>query len=137
MFFHRPSNPACTRDPALFDGPYRRRYHPARLPRGITQVIGHISDRKCREILGDWAASDATPTGALRHLQVFWPEGASNDPADSEAATIRYAPCLPDHWLDPARARAADSACMIFTDNDMRRAAPHEYQLLDLSALLA
>lgn len=66
ILFHRPANPASAR---VLDRDSRR-FDPRNLPRALTQVIGHNTDKKCRELLGDWADSPQPVLGALRGLQV-------------------------------------------------------------------
>ena len=133
IFYHRPSNPDHEKNPALFQGPYRRRYNAQRLVPGIVQVIGHISDRKCRKLLGPWASGDPAPTGALRHLIVRGSADLSSPHEQTDPdIQVTYAAGLPATWPDPV---ADDRAMMIFTDGGMRGATPDEYQLLDLSTL--
>ena len=47
VLFHRPAVPSA--DPQ-FHGPPRRRFDPRRLPAAFPQAIGHIRDKKCREL---------------------------------------------------------------------------------------
>lgn len=67
VLYHRPANPAEGKL-ELHAGPPRRRFDPRRLPIGITQVIGHIRDKKCRELLGRSADDSPPKDGVLRHL---------------------------------------------------------------------
>ena len=125
ILYHRPSQP--NRDghegheaPELFLAP-RRRFDPRRLPRGLTQAIGHIQDTKCRSLLRDWAVSDAAPDGALRHLV-------------TDGAAVGYAVGAGD-----ARESARNHGCaaMLFLDGGMRRADPARYELCDLDSARA
>ncbi|MCG8417235.1 MAG: metallophosphoesterase [Proteobacteria bacterium] len=118
IFYHRPSNPAVEYDSTLFHGTYRRRYDPRRLPLGVVQVIGHINDRKCRQLLGPWADDETAIPGMLRHLT-------------TDGASVRYTSRLPEIWPPHIDSR---SALMIFTDGQMNRTAPDTYELLDISA---
>ena len=118
IFYHRPSNPEHERDPGLFAGRYARRYDARRIPRGVVQVIGHIGDGKCRKLLGPWAVGEPAPVGALRHLAIH-------------GESVSYQTGLPATW--PALDAVDDGALMIFTDGAMRKSAPEEYQLLQLS----
>ncbi len=113
IFYHRPSHPERS-SPAAFTGALRRRFDPRALPLGVVQVIGHIRDNKCRELLGPWAIGRAARDGELRHLL-----------ADREH--VRYQAQLP--------ASFADAAAMIFTDGGMNWASAESYDLLDLSTL--
>ncbi len=92
-----------------------RRFDPRALPRGIVQVIGHIRDKKCRDLLGDWCDDGAHALGVLRHMSV------------DDAGGVRYARGLPERF-DP---RAAH---VVFLDggmNDMRD-RPEAYEVLDV-----
>jgi hypothetical protein len=104
MFYHRPSN-----DPAKSPG---RRFAPTRLPVGIAQVIGHVGDKKSRELLGQ--PVDGAKDGVLRHLVV-----------KGDSAT--YGHGVPAEWQ-------ADAATTIFCDGGMRTAKAAEYQLFDVTA---
>ncbi len=66
ILYHRPAYPQG--DLASFSGPFRRRFDPRQLPPGVTQAIGHIRDKKCRELLGPWVADAPGPEGPLRQL---------------------------------------------------------------------
>ena len=115
MFYHRPCNPVVMADPSALAGTYTRRYDARTLPLGITQIVGHIGDGKCRALLGSWAADVPTPAGALRHLR-------------TDGDQVYYGPGTPS--VD-----GADEACVIFTDGRMARTPPADYQLLDLASL--
>lgn len=119
MFYHRPSNPVAglpsDQKSDSGSGHYRRRYDARRLPLGLTQIVGHIADGKCRKLLGSWVSATPTPAGGLRHLR-------------TNGVQASYRPGLPG-----SVERATDDAIMIFTDGRMARTAPADYQLLDLS----
>lgn len=102
---HRPAHPAKSAA-ALFEGPPRRRFDPRDLPAGVTQVIGHIRDGKCRDLLGEWAEPGPARDGPLRQLHV-------------RGDTVRY-----------TRGVSRDAA-MIFIDGGMNYAPANEYALLD------
>ncbi len=100
FFYHRPAT-----EPSASPG---RRFHPRDLPVGLTQVVGHIGDKKCRELLGMDPA--AAKDGPLRHLV-------------ARGESVHYAHGLPDLTATP------DAATMIFTDGGMLRAEPADYEL--------
>jgi hypothetical protein len=104
-------------DAALFAGPPRRRFDPRGLPAGLVQAIGHIGDRKCREVLGEpWAPPvSGAKLGRLRHLR-----------ADHDE--VAYAVGVGE-TADPRE------AVMLFLDGTMARADPRAYELLDLDTL--
>ena len=102
FFYHRPAL-----DPSKSPG---RRFHPRDLPVGLTQVVGHIGDEKCRELLGLDPAG--AKNGPLRHLVV-------------KGDSVQYAHGLP---AEPAP-KTLDVATMIFTDGGMLRAEPADYEL--------
>ena len=116
--YHRPAY--AISDEQRRDG---RRFDPRTLPRGVVQVIGHIRDKKCRELLGPWCDSAPSKLGVLRHLVV----DAGMLSGREQAAEVRYGHGVPD-TIDPR------AATMLFLDagmNDMRT-APAEYQVLDV-----
>ncbi len=119
ILYHRPADPgAAPEDAELFEGPPRRRFDPRALPPGLTQVIGHIRDKKCRQLMPRWVTDDgSTPEGALRHLRVH----------DGQ---VRYASSL------AAQPRGA-AAELIFCDGGMSHVPPERYALLELPALAA
>jgi hypothetical protein len=99
-----------------FEGPPRRRFDPRWLPTGMVQAIGHIGDRKCRELLAPWAPPVAEATlGCLRHLR-------------TDGREVSYAVGAPG-------CRLAGEAAMLFLDGTMASAEPGGYQLLDLVTL--
>lgn len=93
------------------DGGERRRRFPLHeLPRGLTQVIGHVRDKKSLGLLG-LDPSRARP-GALRSLTV------TDQGFEYRQAVVK-------------------GAHLLFLDGGMRECPPAEYQLLDLDALAA
>lgn len=105
ILFHRPVNPAV-KAPGKSD----RRYDPRTLPRWISQGIGHISDKKCRALLGDWVVPPGPPVyGKLRGLKL-----------DGDAVTYRLGP--------------EDGDALIFLDGGMNHCDPADYALFDLRA---
>lgn len=110
--FHRPADPAHS-PPDEFSGPGRRRYDPRAIPRGLTQAIGHVRDKKCRELMPAWADDAAPRDGVLRHLH-------------TDGRRVAYA-----HGL----ARAAEGeAALWFLDAGMQHVPPGQVPLLDLRA---
>lgn len=116
IFCHRASNPKGrdAGDPSLFEGPPRRRFDPRTLPLGLTQVIGHVRDKKCRDLLQGWHDGAEPEDGPLRHLH-----------ADRRA--VRYQRGLPSR-----SAADASLATLIFTDAGMLHADEAAYTLYDL-----
>jgi len=110
MFFHRPSNPE-REAAAYFAGPPRRRFDPRRLPKGLTQAIGHIRDNKCRKLLAGWHDGAPAEDGPLRVLET-----------DSREVRYRRGTAPPK----------GDEARVLFTDGGMSGADPARYELLDL-----
>jgi hypothetical protein len=99
---HRPANPQVRK---LEPGD-RRRYDPRSLPLDIVQVIGHINDKKCRELLGMWVERKPPEPGVLRGLKI----------GDS----VKYhMGCDKDDRV-------------VFLDGSMHQVAPFEYELYDL-----
>lgn len=111
LLSHRPAHPTRATAEQL-EGPPKRRYDPRDLPANVTQVIGHIRDGKCRDLLGEWAANEPERDGALRSMTV-------------EGQTVRYA------------RGTVKNAAMIFIDGGMNYAPVSEYELLDLDTLAA
>lgn len=106
---HRPAHPDRGM-PEQFEGPPRRRFDPRDLPTGVTQVIGHIRDVKCRELLGEWALPPEAGDGPLTQLHLTkdgprYTKGTSKD------------------------------AAMIFIDGGMNYAQLQNYELLDCDAV--
>jgi hypothetical protein len=106
VLIHRPADPARV-DPRHFEGPPRRRFDPRELPGSFPQVIGHIRDDKCRELMPDWCEEKPVGDGPLRSLVV-------------DGDSVRYA------------GGCAQGARLYFTDGGMAHARPGTYQLLDL-----
>jgi hypothetical protein len=106
---HRPAHPDLATASQLA-GPPRRRYDPRDLPSGLTQVIGHIRDNKCREVLGEWADQSPATDGPIRQLIV-------------DGRNVRY-----------GRGTSKD-AKMIFIDGGMSHAEVGGYELLDLDTV--
>ena len=99
VFYHRPARLVRS----------ARRFDPRRLPAGLTQVVGHTGDRKCRELLGDgWHDAVAPRHGVLRTLT-------------TDGETIVYG-----HGI---REAAAGQARVIFIDGGMSHCATPEYEL--------
>lgn len=103
VFYHRPTSQPVAREPM------RRRFDPRTIPRGVTQVIGHIGDDKCRELMPEWSHGEPA-LGRLRTLVV--------------QAQPSYAV-----GVHPGETR------IVFTDGSMNQRAPREVELLDLSAM--
>ena len=114
IFYQRPTHPLSAR-PELFVGPPRRRFDPRTLPLGLTQVVGHIRDKKARELLGAWTDHRRPSDGQIRHLV-------------TDGRAVRYAFGLP-----PAPS-AHPRATMIFADAGMNFVPPERYPLLDLGS---
>ncbi len=114
IFCHRPALPELGH-PEAFAGPPRRRFDPRRLPPGLTQVIGHIQDSKCRALLGGWCAGTPAGDGPLRCLIV-----------DGDHGSYRAGIEAPHN---------ADSARVLFTDGAMAQAPVDAFQLLDLNGV--
>jgi hypothetical protein len=111
ILYHRPTSDPVI--PACASSSSNRRFDPRDLPRGITQVIGHIADEKCRALMPAWSQG-APANGALRTLV-------------TDGDRVAYATgVLP---FGPGEAR------VLFTDGAMRRAAAGTYEVLDLDAM--
>lgn len=113
MLYHRPANPDVTGQPETYRGANRRRYDPRTLPIGLTQIVGHISDAKCRKLFGPWAEGETAP-GQLRHLET-----------DGDA--VSYRPGLPETLTG-----AGAAARLIFIDGQMNKVDVADYELLEL-----
>ncbi len=103
ILVHRPANPQLGR----IDPKERRRYDPRSLPENILQVIGHISDAKCRKAFGTWVERQPPQPGVLRGLQV--------------SPQVKYHQgCLDDDRI-------------VFIDGAMNKVSPFDYELFDLN----
>lgn len=109
ILYHRPSHPSKSR-PEMFDGPPRRRFDPRTIPLGMTQVIGHVRDGKCRDLLAEWVVDQGAIDGPLRHLV-------------TDGAGVRYARGRP-----PATPGAG---ILLFIDGGMSHAKAGRYDILD------
>lgn len=106
VLFHRPARP---KDDPQFVGPPRRRFDPRALPSTFPQAIGHIRDKKSRDLLEDWADAAVAGDGPLRALRI-------------DGDVVRY-----------ARGTPAD-ARLYFLDGGMIHTTPDRYELFDLDA---
>ncbi len=104
ILFHRAANPSV--HPVTRAD---RRFDPRTLPRWLSQAIGHVSDKKCRELLGAWAEPGAFVCGRVRGLAL-----------DGEA--VRY------------RVGCSDGDALVFLDGSMNHVDPGAYELFDLRA---
>ncbi len=105
ILFHRPAMPS---EDSQFTGPPpRRRYDPRQLPVAFPQAIGHIRDRKARELLGSWADDSPAVDGPLRALSI-------------EGEQVRYARGTPPN------------ARLYFLDGGLLHAHLDRYELFDL-----
>ncbi len=111
IVYHRPSDPA-REEAHLFQGPPRRRFDPRRLPKGLMQCIGHIRDKKCRQLMAGWHDGSAAADGPLRHLV-------------TDGRAVRYASGVPDPSSE-------DLAAIAFLDGGMAQAPVDRYELFDL-----
>lgn len=121
ILVQRPADPD-TGDMDLFRGPPRRRFDPRILSgmAGVTQVVGHIRDNKCRDLMPRWHDRAPSRDGPLRHL---WTDGS----------TVRYARGMP-HAAEVEQIAGGRAAGMIFTDGGMNHTDPAQYELFDLDA---
>lgn len=107
VFYHRPSDPSGDKR-EQFEGPPRRRFDPRGLPEAFPQAIGHIRDKKCRELMPRWQDGMPARDGPLRSLRVVGQQV----------------------WY--AHGCAAD-ARLFLLDNGMNHAAMGEYELFDVA----
>jgi hypothetical protein len=102
--YHRPI------DPVTVGGrkgpPPRRRFDPRELPSSVTQVIGHIRDVKCRQLMPNWCEPGPGGDG-IRSLRV-------------DGELVEY------------RAGVVAKPALIFIDAGMHHVAPEAYPLFDL-----
>ncbi|MBI3201047.1 MAG: transcriptional regulator [Myxococcales bacterium] len=111
MLYHRPGHPDLAENQGHdASSSLGRRFDPRRLPQGLTQVIGHISDAKCRQLLGPWAEGEPAP-GALRHLT-------------TDGQRVSYATGLP-------AATRGEEATLIFIDGLMNRTPVESYAVFE------
>lgn len=109
--YHRPADPR--RGAAEeFEGPRRRRFDPRALPAGLTQVIGHVRDGKCRSLMRDWADGEPARDGVLRHLR-------------AAGGRVAYAAGLPPTETE-------HEARLIFLDAGMQYIPASAYPLWDV-----
>jgi hypothetical protein len=102
ILFHRGANPSL-KPVTRAD----RRFDPRDLPRWVCQAIGHISDKKCRELLGDWAPPGAPIYGKIRSLRL-------------DAQAVRY------------QLGCEEGDALVFLDGGMNHVDPAQYELFDL-----
>jgi hypothetical protein len=96
--------------------PKARRFDPRDLPRGLVQAIGHVRDKKSRELLGDaWTDGAPPEDGPLRHLV-------------TDGTSVQYRRGLPD-VVDPSK------ATMLFLDGGMNYVAPEKYEVFAIDSL--
>jgi hypothetical protein len=90
-----------------------RKFDPRRLPLGVTQVIGHVRDKKCRDLLGDWCESEPSEDGPIRHLV-------------TDGTNVQYARGMSAH--DPS------IATVIYLDGGMNHVKDLDrYELLEIT----
>jgi hypothetical protein len=109
FLFHRPAQPGGhmpKKDRA-------RRFDPRTLPKGLSQVVGHVRDPKCRQLLGSWVEGSASREGRLRHLS-----------AREDEVSYRYG-------LPTAEPEAAQ---LIFIDGGMHHVPAEHYELFEVSS---
>jgi len=102
VFYHRPTSEPGRLTP--------RRFDPRRIPRGLTQVIGHIGDEKCRELMAPWA---------------------KGEPADGELRTL----VVEEDRVVYEAGIGKGASRIVFTDGGMNRTDPSRYALLDLDRM--
>jgi hypothetical protein len=110
LLFHRPVHPE--RLARAQDVERRRRYLPSELPDPMVQVVGHVRDNKCRQLLGDWVHGPARE-GALRSLAYSG-----------------------GHWRYELGVQASESALLVFVDGGMNSAECSNYELLNIEKLI-
>jgi hypothetical protein len=108
VLYHRPCDPT-TQPPSRLDGPPRRRFDPRGLPEAFPQVIGHIRDNKCRELMPAWSPAGHGVDGPVRSLIVTKDE-------------VRY------------QLGTGGAPRLYFVDCGMSHASPSNYELFDLDA---
>lgn len=114
ILFHRPARPSNAESHKGVPDLFSRRYDPRRIPRGMTQITGHVRDAKSRSLLGAWAMDGAGPDGQLRSLTI------RGDDVEYRKGVPKPEPGL---------------TAMLFTDGAMAQTPPTQYQVLDLNTL--
>jgi hypothetical protein len=114
ILLHRPAHPDIVAKE--LDTDVARRYDPRDLPIGLTQVVGHIRDTKCRQLLGPWVSDHKGHEGQLRTLL------ASRD-------SVSYTRGI--------TATSPEFARMIFVDGGLNSTPAAAYELADLDTLQA
>jgi hypothetical protein len=116
LLYHRPTNPEFYTDRWAFSQSRPRRYDPACLPRGLAQVVGHTTHKKCCQEFGDWI-----------------PDGAKNANACA-LRSMRVGSGTPDYRLQlPSSIMLGENeALMIMIDAAINDAKVEEYPLLQL-----
>lgn len=110
VLYHRPAHPeAPAKAGRDRPGALGRRFDPRRLPVSLTQVIGHISDAKCRELLGPWALDEPPAEGELRHLS-------------TDGTRVCYRKGLPE---------ALEAASLVFIDGLMNKTPANRYAIFE------
>ncbi len=123
LFYHRPAHPSRVPDDEILlgdlgpDAPpvLRRVFDARRLPLKLTQVVGHVRDYRCRDLLEDWVVPAEAVDGPLRHLS-----------CDGE--TGKYQIGIPSQ-------RAPEQAHMIFLDSGMNYTDPANIEILDVETM--
>ncbi len=111
ILYHRPSHPERV-EAELLEGPPRRRFDPRALPAGLTQVVGHVRDAKCRSLLGPWGDGELPEDGPVRQLV-------------TDGREVRYG--------RRTGRRSDGEAAMVFIDGGMACAPVDRYELFDLN----
>ncbi len=104
--YHRPADPKVAKQAA--SPPPRRRFDPREVPLSLTQVVGHIRDAKCRELMPAWADPDDARDG-IRSLV-------------TDGRSVRYA------------SGVVAGAQLIFADAGMNHVPFDSYPLFDVDA---
>jgi hypothetical protein len=112
ILFHRPAHPEHFGEAST--GAYLRRYDPRDIPIGLTQVIGHIRDAKCRQLLGPWVSDHPGAEGQLRTLL-------------TDGAWVSYS-----RGALPA---APDLARILFVDGGLNATPIEAFELVELTSL--
>jgi hypothetical protein len=115
LLYHRPCNPEAYKSSWAFDSHRPRRYHPQALPRGLIQVCGHTTHKKCLKELGDWIHPSA-------RSQVLWQLRTLTVDNDQ----VSYRAGTPKDFNDT-------EAIMIMIDAAINDVSPKQYPLLKLT----